>query len=98
MDPNTPVGTVISDILAALITAGVLGIVAWFAGPLKGFVQKPTVATAGFKRSQVSRHLQSENQAVEVRHFPSQWANWRTTESERTRFENTARIAGDLCC
>ena len=39
MDPNTPVGTVISDVLAALITAGVLGILVWFAGPLKWFVR-----------------------------------------------------------
>jgi hypothetical protein len=39
MDPNTTVGTVISDVLAALITAGVLGVLAWFAGPLRWLVQ-----------------------------------------------------------
>ena len=39
MDPSTPVGAVISGVLAAVIAAGVLAALAWFTGPLKWLVQ-----------------------------------------------------------
>ncbi len=39
MDPSTPLGSIISGVLATVIAAGVLAVLAWFAGPLRWFVQ-----------------------------------------------------------
>ena len=38
MDPSTPLGSVVSGVLATVTAAGVLAVLAWFAGPLKWFV------------------------------------------------------------
>ena len=39
MDPSTALGAIVSGVLATVIGAGVLAVLAWFAGPLRWLVQ-----------------------------------------------------------
>lgn len=39
MDPSTPVGAIVSGVLATVIATGVLAVLAWFAGPLRWLIQ-----------------------------------------------------------